>query len=285
MKYFLLLTTTCVDDITSCCSDYGLATYLHIIKEALGIIHLVVPIILIIMLGIDFAKMVINPDDPQKKKSKSIKNKLMAAVIIFFIPFIVGLLLSLIPGSMSDISGCWNSADEIFNTMQETESYNSSKNNSGVSNSLNKNKFNSSTKNNKSSSSSNKNSSNESKGQKIANYAKQFVGNKYLYGGNWNGDKPYKPTDCSGFIRGIYKHFGINLPRVASSQATSGKLVTSLKNAEPGDLFFYKGSDGTIGHVSMYVGNNQVVHASSSKTGVIISDVGYRKQSLIKRIV
>lgn len=285
MKYFLLLTTTCVDDITSCCSDYGLATYLHIIKEALGIIHLVVPIILIIMLGIDFAKMVINPDDPQKKKSKSIKNKLMAAVIIFFIPFIVGLLLSLIPGSMSDISGCWNSADEIFNTMQETESYNSSKNNSGVSNSLNKNKSNSSTKNNKSSSSSNKNSSNESKGQKIANYAKQFVGNKYLYGGNWNGDKPYKPTDCSGFIKGIYKHFGINLPRVASSQATSGKLVTSLKNAEPGDLFFYKGSDGTIGHVSMYVGNNQVVHASSSKTGVIISDVGYRKQSLIKRIV
>ena len=57
MKYFQLLTTTCVDDITSCCSDYGLATYLHIVKEALNIIHLVVPIILIIMLGVDFAKM------------------------------------------------------------------------------------------------------------------------------------------------------------------------------------------------------------------------------------
>ena len=59
MKYFMLLTTTCVDDIKSCCSDYGIATYLHIIKEAMNLIRFIVAAILIIMLAIDFAKMVI----------------------------------------------------------------------------------------------------------------------------------------------------------------------------------------------------------------------------------
>lgn len=279
MKYFLLLTTTCVDDITSCCSDYGLATYLHIVKEALNIIHLVVPIILIIMLGVDFAKMVINPDDPQKKKSKSIKNKFIAAVFIFFIPYIVGLLLSLISGSMSDISGCWNAADEIFNTMRETEPYRS------------KNTTNNTTSdsvldfsNDQETSKKDKNS-NSTKGQKVVNYAKEFVGKRYVYGGSWNGEKPYTPTDCSGFVQGVYKHFGITLPRTAAAQSKVGKNISSLKSAQPGDLLFYKGKDGSIGHVTMYMGNNKVVHASNEATGIKISDVNYRKYFSIKRMI
>ncbi len=279
MKYFQLLTTTCVDDITSCCSDYGLATYLHIVKEALNIIHLVVPIILIIMLGVDFAKMVINPDDPQKKKSKSIKNKFIAAVFIFFIPYIVGLLLSLISGSMSDISGCWNAADEIFNTMRETEPYRS------------KNTTNNTTSdsvldfsNDQETSKKDKNS-NSTKGQKVVNYAKEFVGKRYVYGGSWNGEKPYTPTDCSGFVQGVYKHFGITLPRTAAAQSKVGKNISSLKSAQPGDLLFYKGKDGSIGHVTMYMGNNKVVHASNEATGIKISDVNYRKYFSIKRMI
>ena len=279
MKYFQLLTTTCVDDITSCCSDYGLATYLHIVKEALNIIHLVVPIILIIMLGVDFAKMVINPDDPQKKKSKSIKNKFIAAFFIFFIPYIVGLLLSLISGSMSDISGCWNAADEIFNTMRETEPYRS------------KNTTNNTTSdsvldfsNDQETSKKDKNS-NSTKGQKVVNYAKEFVGKRYVYGGSWNGEKPYTPTDCSGFVQGVYKHFGITLPRTAAAQSKVGKNISSLKSAQPGDLLFYKGKDGSIGHVTMYMGNNKVVHASNEATGIKISDVNYRKYFSIKRMI
>lgn len=279
MKYFQLLTTTCVDDITSCCSDYGLATYLHIVKEALNIIHLVVPIILIIMLGVDFAKMVINPDDPQKKKSKSIKNKFIAAVFIFFIPYIVGLLLSLISGSMSDISGCWNAADEIFDVMQKTEPYRS------------KNTTNNTTSdsvldfsNDQETSKKDKNS-NSNKGQKVVNYAKKFVGKRYVYGGSWNGEKPYTPTDCSGFVQGVYKHFGITLPRTAAAQSKVGKNISSLKNAQPGDLLFYKGKDGSIGHVTMYMGNNKVVHASNEATGIKISDVNYRKYFSIKRMI
>ena len=279
MKYFLLLTTTCVDDITSCCSDYGLATYLHIVKEALNIIHLVVPIILIIMLSVDFAKMVINPDDPQKKKSKSIKNKFIAAVFIFFIPYIVGLLLSLISGSMSDISGCWNAADEIFDVMQKTEPYRS------------KNTTNNTTSdsvldfsNDQETSKKDKNS-NSTKGQKVVNYAKKFVGKRYVYGGSWNGEKPYTPTDCSGFVQGVYKHFGITLPRTAAAQSKVGKNISSLKSAQPGDLLFYKGKDGSIGHVTMYMGNNKVVHASNEATGIKISDVNYRKYFSIKRMI
>lgn len=279
MKYFQLLTTTCVDDITSCCSDYGLATYLHIVKEALNIIHLVVPIILIIMLGVDFAKMVINPDDPQKKKSKSIKNKFIAAVFIFFIPYIVGLLLSLISGSMSDISGCWNAADEIFDVMQKTEPYRS------------KNTTNNTTSdsvldfsNDQETSKKDKNS-NSNKGQKVVNYAKKFVGKRYVYGGSWNGEKPYTPTDCSGFVQGVYKHFGITLPRTAAAQSKVGKNISSLKSAQPGDLLFYKGKDGSIGHVTMYMGNNKVVHASNEATGIKISDVNYRKYFSIKRMI
>lgn len=284
MKYFQLLTTTCVDDITSCCSDYGLATYLHIVKEALNIIHLAVPIILIIMLSIDFAKMVINPDDPQKKKSKSVKNKFIAAVIIFFIPYIVGLLLSLISGSMSDISGCWNSADEIFDVMQKTESYRSKNTTSNTTSDsvLDFYSDQGTTKNDKNSSST---SSNVTKGQKVVNYAKEFVGNRYVYGGSWNGEKPYTPTDCSGFVQGVYKHFGVTLPRTAAAQSKVGKNVSSLKNAQPGDLLFYKAEDGSIGHVTMYMGNNKVVHASGSKTGIKISDVNYRKYSVIKRMI
>ena len=279
MKYFQLLTTTCVDDITSCCSDYGLATYLHIVKEALNIIHLVVPIILIIMLGVDFAKMVINPDDPQKKKSKSIKNKFIAAVFIFFIPYIVGLLLSLISGSMSDISGCWNAADEIFDVMQKTEPYRS------------KNTTNNTTSdsvldfsNDQETSKKDKNS-NSNKGQKVVNYAKKFVGKRYVYGGSWNGEKPYTPTDCSGFVQGVYKHFGITLPRTAAAQSKVGKNISSLKSAQPGDLLFYKGKDGSIGNVTMYMGKNKVVHASNEATGIKISDVNYRKYFSIKRMI
>ena len=279
MKYFQLLTTTCVDDITSCCSDYGLATYLHIVKEALNIIHLVVPIILIIMLSVDFAKMVINPDDPQKKKSKSIKNKFIAAVFIFFIPYIVGLLLSLISGSMSDISGCWNAADEIFDVMQKTEPYRS------------KNTTNNTTSdsvldfsNDQETSKKDKNS-NSTKGHNVVIYAKKFVGKRYLYGGSWNGEKPYTPTDCSGFVQGVYKHFGITLPRTAAAQSKVGKNISSLKSAQPGDLLFYKGKDGSIGHVTMYMGNNKVVHASNEATGIKISDVNYRKYFSIKRMI
>lgn len=113
-------------------------------------------------------------------------------------------------------------------------------------------------------------SSNSSLRQSVVNYALQFVGNPYVYGGNslTNG------IDCSGFTQQILGHFGVSLPRTAAAQSGCGTPV-SMDNLQPGDLLFYS-SGGGIGHVTMYIGNGQVVHASNSRTGIIVSSVNYR---------
>ena len=122
MKYLLMATDmSCVEDLSTCCSDYGIAYYLFIIKKVLEIIHFVVPIILIIMVTIDLVKLVVGPDDPEKKKSKSLINKFIAAVLVFFIPFIVNLLFNLIDNFGVEISGCWNAAEKIVNKMENTK--------------------------------------------------------------------------------------------------------------------------------------------------------------------
>lgn len=118
------------------------------------------------------------------------------------------------------------------------------------------------------------------KRQEIVNYALQFVGNPYVYGGTslTNG------TDCSGFTMSVYAHFGYGLPRTAAAQQ-QGLASVSLDSLQPGDLLFYKDSGGSIGHVTMYIGGGQVVHASSSTTGIIISNIGYRTACSAARII
>ena len=112
-------------------------------------------------------------------------------------------------------------------------------------------------------------------GQEIANYALKFLGNPYVYGGTslTNG------ADCSGFVQSVYKHFGISLPRTSGEQGKSGRAVDGVANAKPGDLVWYSG------HIGIYIGNEQVVHASNPKNGIIISNVYYRKILGIRRIV
>ena len=108
--------------------------------------------------------------------------------------------------------------------------------------------------------------------QQIVDYALQFVGNPYVYGGTslTNG------TDCSGFTQSVLANFGINISRTAGAQSQGGTSV-DLNNLKPGDLLYYEGSgDYGIGHVTMYIGDGKVVHASSSTTGIIVSDVDYR---------
>lgn len=119
----------------------------------------------------------------------------------------------------------------------------------------------------------------------MVKWALSKVGNHYVYGGTnpnckyWgktaNDGKCSGGTDCSGFTQAIYKEFGMSISRTAASQCSDFKHIQK-KDLKPGDLLFYKDSSGSIGHVSMYVGNNKVVHASSSKSGIIISDIGYR---------
>ena len=122
-------------------------------------------------------------------------------------------------------------------------------------------------------------SSSSSLGQQIADFAVQYVGYPYVYGGNslTNG------VDCSGFTQQVYLHFGYSIPRRASIQATVGTSV-AISDLQPGDLVFYGDSEG-VGHVVIYIGNGKVVHASTPSKGIIISDLYYRTPMCAKRII
>ena len=100
--------------------------------------------------------------------------------------------------------------------------------------------------------------------------AEKYIGYPYVYGGTslTNG------ADCSGFVLSVMANFGISLPRTAAAQSTVGTPV-SLDSIQPGDLLFYQGSGG-ICHVTMYIGNGQVVHASNPSTGITVSSIDYR---------
>lgn len=105
----------------------------------------------------------------------------------------------------------------------------------------------------------------------IAEYAKQYVGNPY----KWGGTSLTKGADCSGFVLAVYKKFGIKLSHSARAQAKEGKKI-SYSDLQPGDLIFYANSSGTINHVALYIGGGKVIHASSPKTGIKISKYNYR---------
>lgn len=109
-------------------------------------------------------------------------------------------------------------------------------------------------------------------GAAIANYALQFVGNPYVFGGTslTNG------ADCSGFTQSVHKHFGISIPRSSSGQANAGKSV-SLSAIQAGDVIYYGG------HVGIYIGGGKIVHASTAKTGIKISNYTYRTPICARR--
>ena len=111
--------------------------------------------------------------------------------------------------------------------------------------------------------------SDSSLGQQIADYAVQFVGNPYVYGGTslTNG------TDCSGFTMSVMANFGIGLARTAADQAYGGTSV-AISDIQPGDLLFYSDGSG-ISHVALYIGGGQIVHAATESQGIIISNYNY----------
>ncbi len=130
------------------------------------------------------------------------------------------------------------------------------------------------TSSNKTSSSSSSTASGS--GQAVVNYACQFVGNPYKYGGNslTNG------IDCSGFVHQVYKHFGVSVPRSSSALRSAGRAVSGgLSNAQPGDIICYSG------HVAIYMGGNKIVHASNKKDGIKISNnAAYRSVVAVRRV-
>lgn len=119
-----------------------------------------------------------------------------------------------------------------------------------------------------------------SRRSKVVNYALQFVGNPYV----WGGISLTNGADCSGFIMQVMRHFGVSMPHYSGSQAQMGKPVKSSE-MRPGDLIFYAGSNGKVNHVALYIGNGQIVHAASRKSGIKISTWNYRSPVTIRNVL
>lgn len=114
----------------------------------------------------------------------------------------------------------------------------------------------------------------------LVEYAKQFLGNPYV----WGGTSLTKGTDCSGFVMGVYKHFGITLSHSSRAQAGEGTKI-SYSEIQPGDLVFYANSSGTINHVAIYIGGGRVISASNPKSGIRINKYNYRTPVKYVRIL
>ena len=286
MKFIQIL--ECSEVLGTCCSDYGLVMIFDIVRRFVDILQILVPIILIVMTAVQCIKLVTHMDDKAEKQArdKMIKN-VIATVLIFFLPVIVDTVMALLPTSESfQVAACWELASESAEVVRILDNdyveYNDDDRESPII--IDPGKYDPATgtgpnhnSGNTTSSSSTPVGNGESSatGQAIVQYASQFVGQRYVYGGSWNGEIPYTPTDCSGFVQGVFKHFGISLPRTTSTQwaATSKYTLVSTGDIRAGDLVMYDG------HVGILTGNGtELIHAKGSKWGVV-RDPDYRKCS------
>ena len=124
------------------------------------------------------------------------------------------------------------------------------------------------------------NAAGSSKRTQIANYATQFLGNPYV----WGGTSLTNGADCSGFTMSVMGHFGVGLPHQSGAQAGCGRSI-SASEMRPGDLVFYTNSGGSINHVALYIGNGQVCHASNARDGIKISTWNYRTPAKIVNVL
>ena len=302
MNYINIL-DGCNSSLGTCCGDYGLAKIISIYDSLFTMIQIIVPMILLISAAYQLFMMMTSPDD--KKKVKSLKNKFIAAAVVFFVPFFINLLIAAITTNVNlsefNTLACVKEAKRTASVIDKNSaSYNNKmeKENEKVPWIIDPSKYHGIDGNpnasdgtysvnggTSSSSSSSSSSSGDAKvestndGKKVVAYAKRFVGKKYKYGGSWNGSPNYTPTDCSGFVKGVYAHFGYSIPRVAgySDYSNSKALRKVSKNElQAGDLVLYSG------HVAMLTGDGKgIVHAANSRRGVV-TDSNYDYGSHIK---
>ena len=116
-------------------------------------------------------------------------------------------------------------------------------------------------------------------GQSVVDYAMQFRGNPYV----WGGESLTNGVDCSGFTMQVYKHFGYSLPHSSTAQRYEGTAV-SWNEKQPGDLICYQVVNG-VGHVAIFIGDNQIIHAGSKDTGINVRNADYRAVWGVRRIV
>ena len=259
----LLQVLDCSQELGTCCTDYGLLTVLDVMRQILDLIQLIAPIILMVGLGIQFTQLLVNPDD--KKKQKALLNKFIAALLCFFVPFLVNLSLSLVPEEIGSfqLGACWDTARVSREVLKkENSAYVATTDREPKTFVISPDEYDDPEVTHQEGV-----GSGSATGRAIVAYAKEFLGQPYVWGGTWNGEKPYTGTDCSGFVQGVYRHFGINLTRTTYTQWTdtaSYTLVTGSPQA--GDVVMYDG------HVAILTGNGEeIIHASNPTDGIKLS--------------
>lgn len=264
----------CNSTLGTCCSDYGLVSVLDIVRKFLDLFQVFVPIVLIVGATISFIRLAMNPE--MKNGTKIIVNQVLAAVICFFIPMLVNFVLGIMPESF-ELSACWEQA-KTTNEVLHASSNNyidggDEEDGDKVYMLIDPDKY---QPNSASENTSTGRGSGSATGQAIVAYAKSFVGQPYVWGGTWNGELPYTGTDCSGFVQGVFRHFGINLTRTTYTQwgdTASYTVVPEGAEIKAGDLVNY------WDHVAILTGNgNEIVHAKGRNYGIVI-DSDYRRAS------
>lgn len=269
----LLQVLDCSQELGTCCTDYGLLTILDVMRQILYLIQLIAPIILMVGLGIQFTQLLVNPDD--KKKQKALLNKFIAALLCFFVPFLVNLSLSLVPEEIGSfqLGACWDTARVSREVLKkENSTYVATTDRELKTFVIDPDEYDVPEVTDQEDGV----GSGSATGRAVVAYAKEFLGQPYVWGGTWNGEKPYTGTDCSGFVQGVYRHFGINLTRTTSTQwadTSSYTLVTGTPQA--GDVVMYDG------HVAILTGNGEeIIHASNPTDGIKLSP-SYKYRSIL----
>ena len=269
----LLQVLDCSQELGTCCTDYGLLTILDVMRQILDLIQLIAPIILMVGLGIQFTQLLVNPDD--KKKQKALLNKFIAALLCFFVPFLVNLSLSLVPEEIGSfqLGACWDTARVSREVLKkENSTYVATTDREPKTFVIDPDEYDVPEVTDQGDGV----GSGSATGRAVVAYAKEFLGQPYVWGGTWNGEKPYTGTDCSGFVQGVYRHFGINLTRTTSTQwadTSSYTLVTGTPQA--GDVVMYDG------HVAILTGNGEeIIHASNPTDGIKLSP-SYKYRSIL----
>lgn len=269
----LLQVLDCSQELGTCCTDYGLLTILDVMRQILDLIQLIAPIILMVGLGIQFTQLLVNPDD--KKKQKALLNKFIAALLCFFVPFLVNLSLSLVPEEIGSfqLGACWDTARVSREVLKkENSTYVATTDRELKTFVIDPDEYDVPEVTDQGDGV----GSGSATGRAVVAYAKEFLGQPYVWGGTWNGEKPYTGTDCSGFVQGVYRHFGINLTRTTSTQwadTSSYTLVTGTPQA--GDVVMYDG------HVAILTGNGEeIIHASNPTDGIKLSP-SYKYRSIL----
>lgn len=298
----------CSDVLGTCCSDYALVTMLDIVRKFFDVLQILVPIILILMTIIQMLKLTVNPE--LKNGTKKVITNIIATVIIFFLPTIVDTVMGILPSSeYFQVSACWNVAKNYAEVVasQETKYVATEKEEKKSSILIDPEDYDEATgttldEGGGSTGSTGNSSSNNptgaaydpsqangsALGKQIVAYAMQFVGGAYVLEGQWDGEIPYTPTCCAGFVSGVYRHFGFKIystwngyyvPNIWS--ATDKYTVVTDGSIKAGDLVIYSNNS----HVAMLTGvGNQIVHAANSRDGVKVSD-NYNYSNNVKAII